>query len=48
MKLDFKDESNVLAFILGIVVAILVISLVLLIAYLVIKKKKVNKTDMLT
>ena len=48
MKLDFKDESNVLAFILGIVVAILVISLVLLIAYLVIKKKRVNKTETLT
>ena len=48
MKLDFKDESNVLAFGLGIVVAILVISLVLLIAFLVIKKKRVNKTETLT
>ena len=41
--LDFEDESNVLAFGLGIIVTILVISLVLLIAYIAIKRKRENK-----
>ena len=41
--IDFEDESNVLAFVLGIIVTFLVIGLALLITFLVIRTKRNNK-----